>query len=67
MMPIFPKFCTLSLHSLSTSCTPKKQCARVPLGGAKMKDWDKQDNSSDEIPNEGLQDVTDSDSDAGDW
>ena len=32
-----------------------------------MKDWDKQDNSSDEIPNEGLQDVTDSDSDAGDW
>ena len=32
-----------------------------------MKDWDKQDNSSDDIPSEGLQDVTDSDSDAGDW
>ena len=30
-----------------------------------MKDWDKQDNSSDDIPNEGLQDVTDSDSDEG--
>ena len=32
-----------------------------------MKDWDKQDSSSDGIPNEGLQDVTDNDSDAGDW
>lgn len=28
-----------------------------------MKDWDKQDDSSDEIPNEDLQDVTDSDTD----
>ncbi|KAL3155385.1 hypothetical protein ABBQ38_010943 [Trebouxia sp. C0009 RCD-2024] len=34
-------------------------------GGAKMKDWDKQDDSSDELPNEDLQDVTDSDTDGG--
>ncbi|KAL0051544.1 hypothetical protein WJX82_009594 [Trebouxia sp. C0006] len=36
-------------------------------GGGKMKDWDKQDDSDEELPNEGLQDVTDSDSDGGSW
>ncbi|KAA6430059.1 hypothetical protein WJX79_009718 [Trebouxia sp. C0005] len=36
-------------------------------GGDKMKDWDKQDDSDEELPNEGLQDVTDSDSDGGGW
>ena len=51
-------------RSLMTSGTLKFQCVLVPIGGAKMKDWDKQGSSSDEIPNEGLQDVTDSDSDA---
>lgn len=35
--------------------------------GVKMRDWDKQDDSGDDIPNEGLQDVTDSDSEGGDW
>ena len=37
------------------------------VGGGKMKDWDKQDDSDEDLPNEGLQDVTDSDSDAGAW
>ena len=37
------------------------------IGGGKMKDWDKQDDSNEELPNEGLQDVTDSDSDGGGW
>jgi len=32
-----------------------------------MKDWDKQDDSDEELPNEGLQDVTDSDSNGGGW
>lgn len=36
-------------------------------GGGKMKDWDKQDDSDEKLPNEGLQDVTDSDSDGGGW
>lgn len=43
----------------------KKQCTCAFAGGAKMKDWDKQDDSSDELPNEDLQDVTDSDTDGG--
>ena len=43
----------------------KRSCEDAYAGGAKMKDWDKQDDSSDEIPNEDLQDVTDSDTDGG--
>ena len=40
-------------------------CSRMCMhaaAGARMKDWDKQEDSDDGFPDEDLQDVTDSDS-----